>query len=93
MEPLHFGRERQVLDGCPAGVHAELRDVEVGVTGIGTGSIADQCLARMAGGECRAISTLGRGGSRTQQIVVRAAVIPDSRVAAEQARDQYGSQL
>jgi hypothetical protein len=36
---------------------------------------ADQCLARVAGVEGGAIGALGRRGSRTQQVVVRAAVI------------------
>src|SRR5262249_3356801 len=31
VEPLDFRRERQVLDGGPAGSHAELRHVEAGV--------------------------------------------------------------
>lgn len=86
VEPLDFARERQVLDGCPPEVGAELRDVKVGVTGVGAGRSADQCLARMAGGEGGAVGALGRGGSRTEQIVVRSAVIADSRVATEQAR-------
>src|SRR6266850_3999557 len=32
VEPLDFGRERQVLDRGPAGNHTELRNVEVRVT-------------------------------------------------------------
>ena len=51
MEPLHFGRERQVLDRGPAGDDAELRNVEVGIAGVVAGSTAGQCLTRMAGGK------------------------------------------
>ena len=85
VEPLDFGRERQVLDGCPAEVDAELRDVEVGVAGVVACSVSDQCLTAVAGGESGAIGALGRGGSSTEQVVVGSAVIPDGRVAAEQA--------
>ena len=85
MEPLDFARERQVLDGCPAEVGAELRDVEVGVTGVVARSVSDQCLTGVAGVESGAIGALGGGVSSTQQIVVGSAVIPDGRVAAEQA--------
>src|SRR6185312_863560 len=74
----------------PAGDDTKLRDVEVGVTGVGACSTTGQCLARMAGGEGGAISALGRRGSGTEQIVVGAAVIPDLRVAAEQARRPVG---
>src|SRR6267378_8320170 len=84
MEPLDFARERQVLDRGPAGDHAELRDVEVGVTAVGTDTRYTG-LAGVAGRECGAIGALGRGGSCTQQIVIRSAVIPDRRVATEQA--------
>ena len=48
MEPLHFARERQVLDGCPAEVGAELRDVEVGIAGVVACSVSDQCLTAVA---------------------------------------------
>src|SRR6185312_11730941 len=85
MEPLHFGRERQVLDRGPAGNDAKLRDVEVGVAGVVARSVAGQGLTGMAGGEGSAVSALGRGRSGTQQIVVGTTVIPDGRVAAEQA--------
>src|SRR5215212_8158493 len=53
MEPLDFARERQVLDRGPAGNRAELRDVEVGVTGVGTRS-----LTRVADAEGSAVSAL-----------------------------------
>src|SRR5215207_4699055 len=74
VEPLDFARERQVLDRGPTGNHAKLRGVEVGVTGVGTRS-----LTRMADAEGSAVSALGRGA------VSGAAVVPDGRVAAEQA--------
>src|SRR5712671_2372421 len=35
VEPHYFGRERQVLDGSPAGDHTELRDVVVRVASRG----------------------------------------------------------
>ena len=57
--PHHFGREREVLDGSPAGDRAELRDVEVGIAGVVAGRVADRCLTRMAGGEGSTISALG----------------------------------
>ena len=74
------------LTGVQRSVGAELRDVEVGVTGVVARSVSGQRLTRVAGGEGGAVSALGRGGSRTQQIVVGATVVPDGRVAAEQAR-------
>src|SRR6478735_2759924 len=90
MEPLDFARERQVLDRGPAGNDAKLRDVEVGVTGVVAGGITGECLTRVAGGEGGAVSTLGRRRSGTKQVVVGAAVIPDLRVAAEQAGRPVG---
>ena len=51
VSPHHFGRERQVLDGSPAGDHAELRDVEVGIASVVAGRVADRGLTQMAGGE------------------------------------------
>src|SRR6478735_10551522 len=85
MEPLDFARERQVLDRGPARNHAELGDVEVGVAGVAACSVSDQCLTGVAGIELGAIGALGGGVSSTQQVVVGSAVIPDGRVAAEQA--------
>jgi hypothetical protein len=41
VEPLDFARERQVFDRRPAGEHAELGDVEVRVTSVGAGSVAN----------------------------------------------------
>src|SRR5204863_1954726 len=73
-------------DRGPAEVGAELRDVEVGVTGVVARSVSGQCLPPVANGEGSAISALGRGGSRAQQVVVGAAVVLHLRVAAEQAR-------
>ena len=52
----------QVLDGSPAGDHAELRDVEVGIASVVAGRVADRGLTRMAGGESSTISALGSGG-------------------------------
>ena len=51
VSPHHFGRERPVLDGSPAGDHAELRDVEVGIASVVAGRVADRGLTQMAGGE------------------------------------------
>jgi hypothetical protein len=75
--PHHFGRERQVLDGRPAGDRAELRDVEVGIAGVVAGRVADRGLTRMAGGEGSTISALGGGGTEAIDIVVGAATIAD----------------
>lgn len=85
MEPLGFGRERQVLDGSPAGEHPELGDVEIRIAGICAGGISDHCLARMACGEGGTIGPLGGAGSQAQNIVVRSSVISYAGVASEQA--------
>src|SRR6266481_894030 len=55
VEPHYFGRERQVLDGSPAGDHTELRDVVVGVAGVRNALTSDRS---SIGG---AISTLRSG--------------------------------
>jgi hypothetical protein len=85
VEPLDFGRERQILDGSPAGNHAKLGDVEVRITSIGAGGISDHGLTRMAGSEGGTIGSLGGGGSQPQDIVVRSSVISYAGVASEQA--------
>src|SRR5262249_46535506 len=79
VEPQDFRREREVLDGSPAGYKTELRDVEVGVASVVDGfvcRIVTSC--RSAGAVERAIYGLG------------SVVVTNSRIAAEQAGRPVG---
>src|SRR5258705_5530041 len=78
VEPHHFGRERQVLDRCPAGDHAELRDVIVRVAAEVRGGVRGGQLVRCDIGSTKL--ALGRGD------VERIAVVAHGGEAAEQAR-------
>ena len=80
MEPHHFRRERQVLDGSPAGDQTELRDVVVGVAAVVCARIG-QLDGRVVVGTPL---TLPRGE------VGVAAAVPNRSVGAEQAGRPVG---
>src|SRR5204862_3675932 len=76
-ERADFSRERQVLDGSPAGDHANLSDVEVRVTGVVANVVANSSLAGVSCREASAIGSLGSRGAQSVDVVVGAAVILD----------------
>src|SRR6185295_10263410 len=87
-ERADFSRERQVLDGSPAGDHTNLSDVEVGVTAVGASSSRSRGLTRMGGCERSAVDTLSRRDAR--QIIVRSTIVLDLGVAAPEAGRPVG---
>ena len=61
MKPHDFGRERQIFDRDPAGNHAELRNVEVRIAGVGDSQPRNGCAIGSAVGSLgRAVIANGR---------------------------------
>src|SRR6476619_6493702 len=61
VEPLHFTRNSKTFDGRPTANHTELRNVEIGIATIGSGTVPNQRLTRMTCDEGCAVRPLGGG--------------------------------